>query len=154
MVRDLEALGEEIRLYPNEADMWKCPPGIANSTGTLVLHMAGNLRLYVGAQLGGVEYERDRPAEFSDRDIPLAELEDRIANAIDAVKKGLDALDEGELEQQYPLEVGGVRLKTGVFLTHLATHLAYHLGQVDYHRRVVTGQVEGVGAQSLTMISQ
>ena len=152
MIRDLEALREEIRRYPNERDLWTCPAGVVNSAGTLVLHLAGNLRYYIGAQLGGIEYERDRAAEFSDRDVSLTELERRIESAIVAVDEGLRGVCEADLEREYALEVGGVRLSTGLFLTHLATHLAYHLGQVDYHRRMVTGQSEVAGAQSLAQL--
>ena len=153
LVRDLVTLREELRAYRDEHDLWVCPDGIVNSPGTLVLHLTGNVMHYIGAVLGKTEYVRDRAAEFEDRNIPRAELGVRIGAAIEAVRRGMGTLDDGDMEAEYPLEVGGQRLSTELFLTHLAAHLAYHLGQVDYHRRVVTGQKEGVGAQSIAALA-
>ena len=89
---------------------------------------------------------RNRAAEFSRRDVPRATLISEIEAAREAVRAGLAALSEAQLAQEYPEVIGGARLITGVYLLHLTTHLTYHLGQVDYHRRVVTGADVGVGA--------
>lgn len=149
LLRDLAALRREVEAYDREADLWACPPGVTNSAGTLALHLVGNLQHFVGAQLGGTGYVRDREAEFGSRDVPRSELLDRIAQAADAVDRTLGAMTEAQLADPYPLEVGGVRLPTGRFLLHLGTHFAYHLGQLDYHRRIVTGTASGIGAQSV-----
>jgi hypothetical protein len=152
LVRDLGALRDEILAYPKDEYLWACPPGITNSAGTLTLHLTGNLAWYVGTKLGGTGYVRDRDAEFSDRHLPRAELVARIEQAVEAVRRTLDALDAGTLEGEYPAEVAGVSLPTNLFLIHLATHLAYHLGQVDYHRRMVTAQSQAVDAQSIRQL--
>ncbi|KPJ92743.1 MAG: hypothetical protein AMS18_06720 [Gemmatimonas sp. SG8_17] len=149
LVRDLEALRDEILAYPNDDYLWACPPGITNSAGTLTLHLTGNLNFYVGAQLGGTGYARDRDAEFSNRNLSRVELVARIEQAVAAVGRTLDTLDDGTLEGEYPAAVAGIHLSVHQFLTHLATHLAYHLGQVDYHRRIVTAQSHAVDAQSI-----
>lgn len=149
LLRDLAALRREIEAYEREADVWACPAGVTNSAGTLALHLAGNLRHFVGAQLGGTGYVRDRDGEFADRNVPRSTLLDHIARAADAVDQTLRRLPEARLAEPFPIEVGGVRLPTGTFLMHLATHLAYHLGQVDYHRRIVTGRPATVGAQAV-----
>jgi uncharacterized damage-inducible protein DinB len=153
MVRDLEALRRELRAYDREPDIWACPAGIENSTGTLVLHLTGNLQHFVGTQLGYSGYVRDREAEFADREVPIGELEARIDQTVEAVAHALDSVGAARLVEEYPLEVAGVRVSTGLFLMHLAAHLAYHLGQVDYHRRVVTARAEGVSAQSITQLA-
>jgi hypothetical protein len=148
LVRDLEALRRELRAYPDERLLWAAPSGVPNSAGTLALHLCGNLRHFVGAQLGRTGYVRDRDAEFADRDVPLAELE----RAIDGTRADIEATLRGgaiDLDAEYPLEVAGVRLSTRTFLFHLVSHLAYHLGQIDYHRRLVTGGSEGVGAVAI-----
>jgi hypothetical protein len=152
LVRDLMALREEVRAYPEERDLWVCPEGIVNSAGTLALHLTGNVLHFIGAELGKTGYVRDRAAEFTDRNIPRAELEVRIGAAIEVVERGMERLGDDDMTAQYPLEVRGQRLPTGLFLTHLAAHLAYHLGQIDYHRRVVTGRAEAVGAQSIVAL--
>jgi uncharacterized damage-inducible protein DinB len=148
MTRDLTALGAQIEGYAEERDIWKLVPGIENSAGTLALHLAGNIQHYIGAQLGGTGYVRDREAEFTTRGVPRAELLDVIERASAALQVGFDAIDEGALDDEYPLDLGGVTLSTGQTLLHLAAHLAYHLGQVDYHRRTVTGAGAVAGMQS------
>ncbi|MCL4866852.1 MAG: DinB family protein, partial [Gemmatimonadales bacterium] len=116
-------------------------PGIANSAGTLSLHAAGNLQHFIGARLGNTGYVRDRPAEFGSRDIPRADLVAELGRAIDAVGATLASLDPAVLDTEHPDSfTNGKRVSVGVLLGHLATHLTYHLGQVDYHRRLVTGQ--------------
>jgi uncharacterized damage-inducible protein DinB len=138
LARDLVSLRKEIEAYPTEQDLWRGAEGIANPGGTLALHLAGNLQHFIGAVLGNTGYVRDRDAEFAERDVPRAEVLHRIDAALVAVQDALAGLGDADLAHEYPLPVGKVRVETGDFLIHLATHLAYHLGQVDYHRRMVT----------------
>jgi len=149
MTRELRALRREVESYPSDADLWRIVPGIANPGGNLVLHLAGNLQYFVGNVLGHTGYVRNREAEFGDRDVPRAELIGELDQAIAAVETGLARLDEDDLAKPYPEPVGGVTSTTGAFLAHLATHLAYHLGQVDYHRRILTGQNRTVKAMAV-----
>jgi uncharacterized damage-inducible protein DinB len=144
--RDLQALAREVTAYPDERALWETPPGITNSAGTLALHLAGNIRHYLGAKLGGTGYVRDRPAEFTSRDIPRATILARIEEARAAVRAAAARTTAERQEQDFPEVVGGVRVATGEYLIHLVSHFAYHLGQLDYHRRVVTGQARGVDA--------
>jgi hypothetical protein len=144
--RELGALRRELLAYADERDLWRTPPGISNSAGNLTLHVVGNLRHFVGAQLGNTGYRRNRAAEFSSRDIPRDDLLEEIESAAANVKSTLTRLSPADLDAPYPLEVMGARLQTSDFLLHLVAHLAYHLGQVDYHRRIVTGDPEGVEA--------
>lgn len=148
LLRELAAVQRSVEAYPDGASLWALPDGLPNAGGTLVLHLAGNLQHYVGAVLGGSNYKRDRPAEFARRGVPRAELLTELANAVAAVERTLPTLRADSLAQPYPEPIGGHVLTTGAFLGHLATHLAYHLGQLDYHRRVVTGDASGVGAVS------
>lgn len=149
LLRDLDALRREIQAYTREQDLWVVPPGIQNAAGALARHAAGNLRHFIGAQLGGTGYVRNRDAEFAKTPTPRRDLETEIGRAMDDVRATLETLPVSRLAETYPLEVAGVRVPTGMFLMHLATHLAYHLGQVDYHRRLVTGEGTTVGAQAL-----
>jgi uncharacterized damage-inducible protein DinB len=138
LTRDLISLRKEIEAYPAEADLWRRAEGITNSGGTLALHLAGNLQHFIGAVLGNTGYVRNRDAEFAERDVPRAEVLHRIDAALAAVQDTLAGLSDADLGREYPLPVGKVRVETADFVIHLATHLAYHLGQVDYHRRMVT----------------
>jgi uncharacterized damage-inducible protein DinB len=148
--RELETLSKELLEYENEKDIWQNPEGLKNSTGTLAIHLIGNLRHFIGATLGNSGYVRDRQAEFSDRNIAREEIIVRIEHVKAEVESALLDLPEDILEKQYPIEVGGVRMQTLDFLFHLMSHFAYHLGQLDYHRRIVTKQTHGVGAVSMS----
>jgi hypothetical protein len=144
--RDLGALRREVEAYPDERDLWREVPGIGNVGGTLVLHLTGNLQHYFGARLGGTAYTRDRPAEFARRDASRSELLREIGAAEAAVKAGLLRLEESDLTAEFPEIIAGSRILTGEYLVHLSVHFAYHLGQLDCHRRIVTRQTNGVGA--------
>ncbi len=152
--RELKALRREIESYPSEDDLWAIPAGIANPGGNLALHLTGNLQYFVGNVLGKNGYVRNRDTEFGSRDIPRADLLREIDNAIAAVELGMSKIREEDLAKPFPEKVGGVSSSTGAFLAHFATHLAYHLGQVDYHRRMLTGEGKTVKAMSLTELGE
>ncbi|HKA59346.1 MAG TPA: DinB family protein [Gemmatimonadales bacterium] len=149
ITRELKALRREIETYPSEDGLWEVLPGIANPGGNLALHLAGNIQYFLGNVLGKNGYVRNRDAEFGSRDMPRKDLLREIDNAIAAVETGMSQLSEADLAKPYPEAVGGVKSSTGAFLAHFATHLAYHLGQVDYHRRILTGESKTVKAMSV-----
>jgi hypothetical protein len=135
--RDLNRLINEIELYKNENDIWKIKNGISNSGGNLCLHLIGNLNAFIGKELGSTNYVRNRELEFSLKNIPRQELISMLYETIAVVKESLSQLSNEELENQYPILVLSEKTTTGYFLVHLATHLTYHLGQVNYHRRLL-----------------
>ena len=137
--RELRTLRAQVEAYGDERDLWLLAPGIANPPGALAAHLVGNLQYYVGARLGGTGYVRDRPAEFARRDRTRADLVVAIEETRAIIRATLASLPETELDREFPEIVGGVHLTTGDFLIHLTTHLAYHLGQVDSHRRLLAG---------------
>lgn len=135
--RDLEKLKQEIACYREESNLWKVDKSIANSSGNLCLHLVGNLNAYIGAEIGKTGYVRNRDLEFSQKNIPQEQLVRMIEDAIVVVGDGLSKLNENDLEREYPLLVFKEKTSTGYFLIHLAVHLGYHLGQVNYHRRLL-----------------
>jgi uncharacterized damage-inducible protein DinB len=144
--RDLQALAREVEAYPDEGALWQLPEGVVNSAGTLVLHLTGNIQHFLGARLADTGYVRDRPAEFSARGVPRAALLRQIEAARTAVRAAAAKLTAEALELDFPEAVGGMRVATGEYLIHLVSHFSYHLGQVDYHRRLVTRNARGVDA--------
>lgn len=150
LTRELRALAREIRAYPDDASVWKTTPGAQNPGGTLALHLAGNIQHYIGAVLGGSAYKRDRPAEFSRRGLSRDELVAEVEQAIAAVERTLPAVQQQTLAADFPEAVGGKIIRTDEFLLHIATHLGWHLGQLDYHRRMVTGDAGKIGAIAVT----
>ena len=77
--RDLTRLVQEISAFPDTATLWQTRAGITNSAGNLALHLEGNLREFIGRQLGKMDYTRDRPREFTDTAIDQEELIERLA---------------------------------------------------------------------------
>ncbi len=135
--RDLNKLKFEIESYEFEKQIWAIDKNISNSAGNLTLHLIGNINTYIGAQIGKTGYIRNRPLEFSLKDIPKSELIDKIENTIIVVNDVLDTLTEEDLSKIYPEIVFEKEMTTGFFLVHLSTHLAYHVGQINYHRRLL-----------------
>ncbi len=144
--RDLRTLDHEIAAYPDDATVWQEVQGLPNPAGTLVLHLVGNLNHYVGAVLGDTDYVRDREAEFSARGVPRHELSRAVTSTAAVVEGVLMTLPPERFDDPFPARFRGVTLRTGTALIHLATHLAFHVGQIDYHRRVVTGDPKSVAA--------
>jgi len=138
--RDLTRLAQEIEAFPDDATLWRTPPGVTNPAGTLVLHLEGNLREYVGRILGGHPYERDRPKEFALRDVSREELLARIAALKELICPTISALTSEQLENEYPFVVLEKPMTVQQFVIHLYGHLSWHLGQIDSTRRVLTGE--------------
>jgi hypothetical protein len=137
--RDLSRLLQELQAFPDTASLWATAPGVTNAAGTLALHLEGNLREYVGRQLGGVDYTRNRPLEFSARDVEQAELIARIEAVRELVPPIIGTLSDERLASLYPEEFNGSPISTQQYVVHTLVHLSYHLGQVDYLRRMTTG---------------
>jgi uncharacterized damage-inducible protein DinB len=135
--RDLERLKAEMEQYRSESTIWQVGPGISNSAGNLCLHLIGNLNCYLGAVLGNTGYVRQRDLEFSLKDVPRSELLAKLDATVKVVNEVLDKLQPADLEKEYPMLVFEKPLSTAQFLAHLTTHLSYHLGQINYHRRLL-----------------
>lgn len=138
--RDIARLIQELQAFPDTSAIWTTAPGVTNAAGTLALHLEGNLREYIGRQLGQIAYARHRPLEFSARDVAQSELITRLEAVKDMIPRVVNGLSESQLEAQYPEVIYGKSISTRQFLIHLEAHLNYHLGQVDYLRRFLTGR--------------
>ena len=135
--RDLKRLRTEIELYNNENTLWYIEKNIANSAGNLCLHLIGNLNTYIGKEIGKTDYIRNRDQEFTLKNIPRIELLTKIDETIFVVGNSLDKLSQEELIKEYPILVFDKVTSTEYLLVHLTTHLTYHLGQINYHRRLL-----------------
>ena len=135
--RDLLKVKEELGMYKQESDIWLIPTGINNSGGNLVLHLVGNLKHFIGATLGSSGYERQRDLEFSSKDVPRQQMLEMLDETISVVTTSLERLSNADMEKNFPLEKHGSTVSNTHMLLHLLTHLNYHLGQLNYHRRLV-----------------
>ena len=133
----IEKVIAELNGYDNESNIWLCTDGISNSSGTLALHIAGNLQHYIGTVLGNTGYERKRDMEFSKRDVPRKELIAELKTTKSAVINTLRNISEQQIDSDYPLLFPDKVVSTHFMLIHLAAHLNYHLGQINYHRRLL-----------------
>ncbi len=134
--KDLNRLKIEIEAFEVEENLWLKSDGINNSAGNLCLHIIGNLNNYIGAILGNTGYIRNRPLEFTEK-ITKNSLLEKIEKTQVVVFKTLESLNPDHLERIYPEDVLGYRMTTEYFLIHLLGHLNYHLGQINYHRRIL-----------------
>ncbi len=135
--RELLKLRTEIESYQDESNLWRIEKNIANSAGNLCLHLVGNLNAYIGATLGQTGYVRDRDAEFTLKNIPRKNLIQKIEDTIQVIDQVVPTLTPAQLESEYPIIVLKEPTSTEFFLVHLASHLTYHLGQINYHRRLL-----------------
>ena len=135
--KDLIKLRTEIDSYKAEATIWKTEKNIANSAGNLCLHLIGNLNTYIGAVLAKTNYERKRDLEFSLKGISKSELLNKIDETMVVVENGLNQLGEQQLKEDFPVIIWEQATGTEYTLIYLLNHLNYHLGQINYHRRLL-----------------
>ncbi len=135
--RDIRKLASEIGAYRNKDKLWSVSAQINNSGGNLCLHLLGNLQYYIGAVLGNHSYERDRPAEFSRKHVAIEDMIREIDHTASLIPPIIRTLSPGVLEKAYPVKVFEHDMTTEYFLLHLLAHLNYHLGQINYHRRLL-----------------
>ena len=135
--RDLTKLKSEINSYEDESKLWMTVKGINNSAGNLCMHLTGNLRHFIGAILGNTGYARNRSHEFTVKNVPKEKLISEIDITLKEVTGTLKLLSDNDLIKNFPVDVFKRKMTTAYFLTHLATHLNYHLGQINYHRRMI-----------------
>lgn len=136
--RDLSRLIQEIEAFDDDSQLWTKIEGASNSAGNLALHLEGNLREYVGRQLGSVPYQRRRDEEFSGSGLTRADLVKRLEGARETVVRAISSIPDERLTESFPERVAGREWSTQQFIFHLLAHFNYHLGQVDYLRRFLT----------------
>ena len=136
--RDLNKLKDEISLYKDENSLWIVKKEISNSAGNLCLHLMGNLNHFIGAVIGETGYVRDRENEFTAKNVSAKVLINYIENTIEIVKHTLENLSSEDLEKDFPQQKHGKIVKTDFMLLHLIAHFNYHLGQINYHRRLIS----------------
>ncbi len=139
VVRELQGFIREVEAFPSDDSVWHTRRGVTNSAGTLALHVCGNLQDFVGRVLGGTSYVRNRELEFSQREGTRVSVVAELRTTIGVIESVLPELTDETMAGNYPMPLAGKTVNTAAFLVHLAAHLAFHLGQVGYLRRVITG---------------
>jgi len=135
--RDLNKVIAELELYKSEAQIWRVEQNISNSAGNLTLHIIGNLHTFIGKEIGKTNYVRNRALEFTQQNVSRENFVRSIIETIAMIKDSLFPMSEEALRKEYPILKFSKIESTEFLLVHLATHLAYHLGQINYHRRLI-----------------
>jgi len=135
-LRDTQTLFNEINAYPSDESLWKGADGISNPGGNLCLHLIGNLNHFIGATLGNTGYVRNREAEFATKGLAKEELLRMLGDTQLMLKSVLSNVTEADLEKEFPFDFFG-KQTTRWYMNQFLLHLQYHLGQVNYHRRLV-----------------
>ena len=135
--KDLSKLLEEVNLFQNEDNLWKTTGSVKNSCGNLVLHIVGGLNHFVGATLAHNGYVRNRNQEFAQKGVTRKELIEQLEKVIPLVSDTIKSLTQREMESDFPIFFDKPNASTAYVLTRLLAHLDYHLGQVNYLRRIL-----------------
>ena len=154
LLRELATFRREVELFPDDETLWRAAPGVTNSAGNLALHIAGNLRHFVGAVLGGTGYVRDRDAEFATKSGTRASVVQALAAAEADVETALAKLDDAALAAPYTSGPKGVEVTAQRWLIHLASHAAFHLGQAGYLRRILTANGATADTVSVKVLNE
>jgi uncharacterized damage-inducible protein DinB len=149
LVRELDGFRREVALLSTDDELWRVAPGVTNPVGSLALHVAGNLRHFIGAVLGRDSYKRDRQAEFGTRGMSRMQVDEELVAAIGVVRRVLGSLTREQLADHATALPNGVSVRTDLFLLHLVAHTAFHLGQAGYLRRTLTGNAVSANPLSL-----
>jgi uncharacterized damage-inducible protein DinB len=135
--KSLNQLKNELLAYQKEASIWLVEDGFSNSSGVLTKHLLGNLNHFIGAVIGNSGYVRNRELEFENQPVPREFLLGEIDELIELLNLVFTDFEVKKLDEAYPLQVFGEPMTYGYFMMHLLSHLNYHLGQVNYHRRIL-----------------
>ncbi len=135
--RDLDKLALEISSFENEENLWKLFGGIKNTAGNLCLHLVGNLNHFIGSIMGDSGYVRNMESEFATKGVPKQQMMQMVVETKESIVSTLEQWKPGDLQKPYPVQVFGEEMTYEFFLIHLVAHLNYHLGQINYLRRMI-----------------
>lgn len=134
---DLDRLATELQAYKDESVIWKTSGEVNNSAGHLSLHLIGNLNHFIGHMIGNTDFKRNRELEFNSAPIPVKVIIDQLETTKEVVESSLQNLKTEQLDERFPQDIFGFEMTYRYFIIRLTGHLAYHLGQISYHRRLL-----------------
>jgi uncharacterized damage-inducible protein DinB len=119
--------------------VWHRPNAVSNAIGNLGLHLAGNVRQWIVASLGGEPFERDRAAEFAQREpLPTAEILGRLRETVDRACDVIADLTPERLASRVTIQAYDVTGLEAVF--HVVEHFSLHTGQIVYATKILINQ--------------
>lgn len=133
----LQQLKNELALFKDEKLLWNTLPGVSNSSGNLTLHLIGNLNHFIGANMNNSGFIRNRENEFSQKNASRKALVDEIDKLTLLIPETLLKKNESWKNEKFPLEFMNETRSNEYILVQMLTHLNYHLGQINYLRRIL-----------------
>jgi uncharacterized damage-inducible protein DinB len=113
----------------SEEDVWWRPNEASNSVGNLILHLCGNVTMWIIGGVGGRNFQRNRQQEFDERrQIPKAELLTTLKRVVEEADEVIESLDENELLHRREIQTYDVTLLEAVY--HVVEHFSMHTGQI------------------------
>jgi uncharacterized damage-inducible protein DinB len=112
-----------------DEDVWWRPNDASNSIGNLILHLCGNVTMWIIGGVGNRRFERDRQAEFDERrKMPSAELRARLKAVTGQAEEVMRAVDSGELLSRRQIQGYDVTVLEAIY--HVVEHFSMHTGQI------------------------
>jgi len=128
----LAGMVRELATPLSDEQFWAKPFPFGNSFGHLVLHLTGNLNYYIGAQIAGTGYVRDRSREFSESAPPPEEdVLKKFDEAVEMLVRTIRSQSADEWSVAYSAVGADAQDRFGIVLS-CATHLHHHIGQMMY----------------------
>lgn len=124
----LPKIERSVTLLTDEQIWWRANSA-SNSIGNLLLHLSGNVRQWIVVGLGGAVDERDRDAEFAQRDVvPRDELLNRLRETLREADQTLANFDDARLLDQFTIQ--GTETSALAAIMHVVEHFSMHTGQI------------------------
>jgi hypothetical protein len=121
-----------------DEQVWWRPNDLSNSIGNLILHLNGNVHQWLVASFNQLEDNRDRPAEFNQREsISAVSLLDRLGETMQKASQVLAKLTPAELVAPY--EIQGYHVTGLDAVYQVVEHFGMHYGQILYISKALSG---------------
>src|SRR5947208_2306802 len=122
----------------NDDDIWWRPNDASNSIGNLLLHLSGNVTMWIVGGVGGRLFERNRQQEFDERaHIPASELLRRLRAAMAQADEVLGSVTDADLLSRRQIQSYDVTVLEAIY--HVVEHFAMHTGQIILLSKARTG---------------
>lgn len=123
----------------DDAALWSREDEVENSIGNLCVHLAGNVRQWLIATVGGVPDTRDRDSEFAARSGGSgAQLAAALRRTVEEANIVIDSLSEQRLAERVHVQGYDVTVLEAVY--HVIEHFAHHSGQIIFETKRRTRQ--------------
>jgi uncharacterized damage-inducible protein DinB len=110
-------------------DIWWRPNEASNSIGNLVLHLCGNVSMWIIGGVGRRPFERNRQQEFDERGpVPAAELQRRLREVVAQADAVMKELNDSELLAKRQIQGYDVTVLEAIY--HVVEHFGMHTGQI------------------------